>query len=69
LRWSRLDQDAIAAHPLALELDTIERMIMQAEGRCNTALREIDRRGEVVRGDAEFLTKHGHRRMKLRAGG
>ena len=51
LKQAGLDQEAIAAQTLALELDTIERierMIMQAEGRRNRMLREIDRHRDVL---------------------
>ena len=51
LKQAGLDQEAIAAQTLALELDTIERierMIMQTEGRRNMMLREIDRHRDVL---------------------
>jgi len=51
LKQAGLDQEAIAAQTLALKLDTIERierMIMQAEGRRNRMLREIDRHRDVL---------------------
>jgi hypothetical protein len=51
LKQAGLDQEAIAAQTLALKLDTIERierMIMQAEGRRNMMLREIDRHRDVL---------------------
>jgi dephospho-CoA kinase len=51
LHKAGLDEDAIAAQTLAVDIDVFERLdrlIAQAEARRNAVLREIDRRRETV---------------------